>query len=762
MQKVTQIPSCLTDSAEASLKLLVKVSESSLTQSEGYRRVCRSAKLVGLSIAMSATGMVFSHQATATTGSPQSVLADLAKSLEHSDANTNAATPESTANNPTQSQLQAPTLRYEPQNNDSSLKAKKDFSSQSSAIADTKPTVSEQTLNNPPILQIPAINSQVATPSSQSTLAAATVKEASQLNSSLVPVRPHSQAQQVKSIGRNTIKTASRNVSASMTDAIPEANTVTDVADVSQPLQVIPPQDNNFVLPTVTNNTTNPDSSRSQPVAVAAGTFDAPIPIVVPTPETQALPKSTSTSGHELKRPIPISKNPALIPLPKKQENEPSSQSLAVSKLEAIGTNPNSPQSPSNFDGAVAIPVPTPETAALPNYSQPKNSSSSPFSKEPALIRSTSTNQASTSGIGKADESAVYTIQPGDTINSIAQQYNLSSADIIRANQLSDPNLIQVNQNLVIPSRPQNNAVKQTFAFQSNVSSSNPTVLPAPVALAAPKISTALAEQPAKTIPIAVDAPTSTYTTQLKNDIANLQQSYRSPSRPLNVSVQRVAQVTNNQELLENEEVNPEWNPKTTSNNTVSNRALTRSYNPPQTSLSQLQQQYRPSASVNQSQIIGAAPIDVEEYNDNFNTPVGQEVNPSSPNTFTEGFIWPARGVLTSGYGRRWGRMHRGIDIAGPIGTPIMAAASGEVINAGWNSGGYGNLVKIRHADGSVTLYAHNSRILVRTGQLVTQGQQISEMGSTGRSTGPHLHFEIRPNGSTAVNPIAFLPSNRS
>lgn len=122
------------------------------------------------------------------------------------------------------------------------------------------------------------------------------------------------------------------------------------------------------------------------------------------------------------------------------------------------------------------------------------------------------------------------------------------------------------------------------------------------------------------------------------------------------------------------------------------------------------------------------------------------------------GFIWPARGVLTSGYGMRWGRMHRGIDIAAPIGTPIFAAAAGVVTYAGWNKGGYGNLVEIRHPDGSITRYAHNNRILVRKGQKVEQSQQIAEMGSTGFSTGPHCHFEIHPPGRGAVDPIAFLP----
>ncbi len=130
---------------------------------------------------------------------------------------------------------------------------------------------------------------------------------------------------------------------------------------------------------------------------------------------------------------------------------------------------------------------------------------------------------------------------------------------------------------------------------------------------------------------------------------------------------------------------------------------------------------------------------------------------PNSPAIFN-GYIWPAQGILTSGYGWRWGRMHNGIDIAAPVGTPIFAAAAGVVTFAGWNSGGYGNLVEIAHPDGSFTLYAHNQRLLVREGQEVEQGDQIAEMGSTGFSTGPHLHFEIHPAGQGAVNPMAYLP----
>jgi murein DD-endopeptidase MepM/ murein hydrolase activator NlpD len=124
--------------------------------------------------------------------------------------------------------------------------------------------------------------------------------------------------------------------------------------------------------------------------------------------------------------------------------------------------------------------------------------------------------------------------------------------------------------------------------------------------------------------------------------------------------------------------------------------------------------------------------------------------------------VWPARGSLSSRYGRRWGRMHQGIDIAGPTGTPIVAAADGVVVVSGYSSGGYGNVIDIQHADGSLTRYGHNSRLLASVGQQVKQGQNIAEMGSTGRSTGPHLHFEYHSGSGNAVNPMAYLPSSSS
>jgi murein DD-endopeptidase MepM/ murein hydrolase activator NlpD len=119
------------------------------------------------------------------------------------------------------------------------------------------------------------------------------------------------------------------------------------------------------------------------------------------------------------------------------------------------------------------------------------------------------------------------------------------------------------------------------------------------------------------------------------------------------------------------------------------------------------------------------------------------------------GFIWPVSGPVTSPFGMRWGRMHTGIDIGVPYGTPIRAAASGQVIYAGWMDG-YGNLVFIDHGRGISTGYAHQSSIAVSNGQAVTQGQVVGYVGCTGHCFGPHLHFEVRVNG-TPVDPLAYL-----
>lgn len=122
--------------------------------------------------------------------------------------------------------------------------------------------------------------------------------------------------------------------------------------------------------------------------------------------------------------------------------------------------------------------------------------------------------------------------------------------------------------------------------------------------------------------------------------------------------------------------------------------------------------------------------------------------------------IWPAKGTLTSGFGQRNGRKHEGIDIAAPKGTPIYSAAAGNVVFSGWGPTGYGKMVIIKHQHHLTTVYAHNSKLLVKKGSSVKQGQKIALMGSTGRSTGPHLHFEVR-NDTHPKNPIKYLPMKR-
>ncbi|SMF77480.1 peptidoglycan DD-metalloendopeptidase family protein [Pseudobacteriovorax antillogorgiicola] len=120
-------------------------------------------------------------------------------------------------------------------------------------------------------------------------------------------------------------------------------------------------------------------------------------------------------------------------------------------------------------------------------------------------------------------------------------------------------------------------------------------------------------------------------------------------------------------------------------------------------------------------------------------------------------FSWPVRGRLTSVYGPRGGRIHQGIDIAAPTGTNIRASAQGTVVFSGWLRG-YGRTVIIQHK-GYRTLYAHCHRLLVRRGQRVATGKLIALVGSSGRSTGPHLHFEIQ-RGMAAVNPLKHLGSS--
>ena len=118
--------------------------------------------------------------------------------------------------------------------------------------------------------------------------------------------------------------------------------------------------------------------------------------------------------------------------------------------------------------------------------------------------------------------------------------------------------------------------------------------------------------------------------------------------------------------------------------------------------------------------------------------------------------VKPAEGAYTSGFGARWGTNHNGVDIANAVGTPILAAMDGIVIDAGPASG-FGNWVRLKHEDGTMTVYGHMETVEVAVGQTVHAGQRIAGMGNRGFSTGSHLHFEVYPDGSTPVDPAPWL-----
>lgn len=135
---------------------------------------------------------------------------------------------------------------------------------------------------------------------------------------------------------------------------------------------------------------------------------------------------------------------------------------------------------------------------------------------------------------------------------------------------------------------------------------------------------------------------------------------------------------------------------------------------------------------------------------------------PARSGVFSGEFIWPVKqGQITSLYGSRRRDFHEGIDIRARKGSPVFAAKAGRVIYSARRIHGYGNMVVVRHSDGTSTVYAHNKRNIVHRGQLVTQGQQIAEVGSSGKSTGPHVHFEIR-RGELPQDPLLYLPQVRS
>ncbi len=359
-------------------------------------------------------------------------------------------------------------------------------------------------------------------------------------------------------------------------------------------------------------------------------------------------------------------------------------------------------------------------------------------------------------------------VESGETLATIARGYGISLKSLSASNRISDPDIIFVGQQLKLPAG--------TTAVQA-------------VAVRTQAVASVQAEAPKAVVP-----PVSSvdYVDSLMSEIRDLRQKYQSgqssvaakpaevaPAAPVKVSVAPKPVAAPKPVVAPKPVavVKPVAKPAPV---VAAKPAPSRTTLPARGSVSAKPQSVSPQdikvtlplpeqVAVGEPQLVASASLGSQSYEPLAQSILRQSVSPELPPLMSDpflpgqasnGFIWPAEGVLTSGYGWRWGRMHKGLDIAGPTGTPINAAADGVVTYAAWASG-YGNLVEITHPDGSVTMYAHNNRNVVREGERVRQGQHIADMGSTGRSTGPHLHFEIRPSGQGAVNPAALLPSKR-
>ncbi|MEJ1931296.1 peptidoglycan DD-metalloendopeptidase family protein [Nostoc sp. NIES-2111] len=457
-----------------------------------------------------------------------------------------------------------------------------------------------------------------------------------------------------------------------------------------------------------------------------------------------------------------------------------------------------------------------------------------------------------------------YEVKPGDTLAAIASRYNTTVAELVKANNLSNPNQLKISQQLIIPgARVNTNTIAQapviissnrvqyaSTPVEANIPVNNTRVNPSlqvaqppviadntsiPIAVPTPGI---VETQPAQVDTIVPQTETNTVTADtqgvggntpipkafieiqqpqkqtnrvarargdrlrsLQAEIQRLQAKYRdqqsgnpstlaaennetavpipvtSPSnfavtRPVSRQQESAVQIPVPTPLspnYSNEPIKPQFratlpvneplNPEFLPNQGVGNVTPTRNSSPRRVTT--------PPTRINASESLGRMrgttvspslpPLAAVDQH----LPQVIDDNVPPPSNSSVAYIWPAKGVLTSGYGWRWGRMHRGIDIAAPVGTPIYASADGVVEQARFNKGGYGLLVDIRHPDGSMTRYGHNSKLFVQKGQQVRQGQHIANMGNTGFSTGPHSHFEIHASGKGAINPIAMLPSNR-
>ncbi|MEA5511663.1 peptidoglycan DD-metalloendopeptidase family protein [Crocosphaera sp. UHCC 0190] len=703
--KATEISSCLADCPQASVDPTLEETLNKLTANDHKSRVRRSAAMIGLAISMSATGMILSQEKAAIAANPS--IPSL-PTFSHSDTD--------------QGQLAPLALKHKVQPGESLQQLAKEYQVSPEAIALTNNLAVSAELEPGQTIKIPSVKKSTEKVPAKGTVSQnpeTDLVAAKPLNTSLDHLRETRKRLQ-DSLAELKTEKSQTNVETS--------TVVADVSDVSQSLTV----------PESSPELTNPSAQTEIAQAIE-------IPVLGPESEAVSSTSNVPLTIPEIKSPTGNSapsqpkEKVASAAVSRQEEREQKSPSL--SSLPVVPSMRQQTTAKADPEQPISIPVIAPEAQPFQDASEtelpaPQQTS---FRQPTAIVPQPQAVVTQKS----------YQIRPGDTLNSIARRHGISATELIRANGITNPNLIKVNQTLVIPQKTtvaNNGTGNRSFSRSSFSASVNKLPLQSDTA------QRSFVAQNRSEISIATAQEA--YTDKLRADIVSLQQDYRQQPESVSIKVESYRTEDASQTVV-GETVNSEWK----------NDRQTRQS--PQATLGQRVDQTKP-------QLISTAPTDPGFYNDAFQIPVGTNVGPelpglSNPDDYLPGapvkftgYIWPSKGVLTSGFGRRWGRMHKGIDIAAPVGTPIMAAAPGEVVYAGWNSGGYGNLVKVRHPDGSMTLYAHNSRILVRRGQQVDQGQQISEMGSTGYSTGPHLHFEVHPSGGAAQNPMAFLPKNRS
>ncbi|MBZ8180271.1 peptidoglycan DD-metalloendopeptidase family protein [Oscillatoria salina] len=828
IQKAKPVTSCPVNYCEALAKPSAKEHlVAQIAVNEGQRRARTSAAMIGLAISMGATGILLpkvGDEAIAADGS----LTNL--NLRQETADTSPSQSARVAISPSPStqlgseaiQPTVPVVKHQVQKGETLWQVSQNYKVEPAAIATSNQISSNSNLSTSQKLEIPV-----------ESLSGSSAGEPTQVQ----PTKEVSASESLPTGGTVAIPGQENELSENRQQVA--VNNLTRqqerLDDRLNQLQFEKPEKGaKAEEESQGTETAKPIQASNLAQSIAATESSEPVLIPVPTP-----------GNNEASVSIPIQVE---LPESTASETPTAEEKVAKQELDSVSIPVESPETTAressqppetansnNSQSPVVSTIPSPEKPTTkPQQNETESVTIPELVVEPqqtAAVQSFRQNEV-TPPVVLAGEPTVYQVRPGDTLNAIARRHGLSAAELIQENNLTNPHLIKVDQQLRIPrATTARNQDRENVAIipgltpipdepkaRSSQSANNfSTIVPTePLSDSSSTVSNRQqGNNPAgntnnSSPSLAAHLPSvevQTYSEshasveKLKADILRMRQEYQAQQQvepgttAVNISVEPPA--TNNN-VASSTQVNPEWQSDRTNSSQAELTANegSRTTSPTQPELVFNQEQ--PELVVDQNEpelvtevepevaseenipeqtvasrdreLVAVAPAPVEEYNPMLQIPVGEMVSPDlpplsppeeylpdSPARFN-GHIWPAKGVLTSGYGMRWGRMHKGIDIAGPVGTPIVASAPGEVVTAGWNSGGYGNLVEVKHPDGSLTRYAHNSKIIVRRGQNVTQGQLIAEMGSTGYSTGPHLHFEVHPSGRGAVNPMAFLP----